>query len=125
MYKIEKIGENTFYIKVLGTMPPSVAKKFVKDFKAKTKNLDNFSSVVDGLDLILLNLKSFKIILKLLKKNNKKLIKSGFVIGKSPVLNKEAEILLEQARSSKRKIVATLDEAKDWVGIKEIVIHKD
>jgi hypothetical protein len=125
MYKIEKIGENTFYIKVLGTMPPSVAKKFVKDFKAKTKNLDNFSSVVDGLDLILLNLKSFKIILKLLKKNNKKLIKSGFVIGKSPVLNKEAEILLEQARSSKRKIVATLDEAKDWVGIKDIIIHKD
>lgn len=124
MYKIEKIGENTFYIKVLGTMPPSVAKKFVKDFKGKTKDLANFSSVVDGVDLILLNLKSFKIILKLLKKNNKKLIKSGFIIGKSPVLNKEAEMLLEQAKSSKRKIVATLDEAKDWVGIKDIVIQK-
>ena len=125
MYKIEKIGENTFYIKVLGTMPPSVAKKFVKDFKAKTNDLANFSSVVDGVDLIILNLKSFKIILKLLKKNNRKLIKSAFIIGKSPVLNKEAEILLERAKTSKRKIVATLDEAKDWVGIKNIVIQKD
>ena len=125
MYKIEKIGENSLYIKVLGTMPPSVAKKFVKDFKAKTKNLASFSSVVDGFDLILLNLKSFKIILKLLKKNNKKLNRAAYIIGKSPVLNKEAEILLEEAKSSKRKIVATLDEAKDWVGIKDIVIQKD
>ncbi|TFG26210.1 MAG: hypothetical protein EU532_10390 [Promethearchaeota archaeon] len=125
MYKIENIGENCLYIKVLGTMPPSVAKKFVKDFKAKTKNLDNFSSLVDGLDLIILNLKSFKIILKLLKKNNKKLNRAAYIIGKSPVLNKEAEILLEEAKSSKRKIVATLDEAKDWVGIKDIVIQKD
>ena len=125
MYKIEKIGENSLYIKVLGTMPPSVAKKFVKDFKAKTKNLDTFSSIVDGLDLIILNLKSFKIILKLLKKNNKKLNRAAYIIGKSPVLNKEAEILLEEAKSSKRKIVATLDEAKDWVGIKDIVIQKD
>lgn len=125
MYKIEKIGENTFYIKALGTMPPSVAKKFVKDFKAKTKNLDNFSSIVDGLDLIILNLKSFKIILKLLKKNNKKLIKSAYVIGKSPVLNKEAEILLERAKSPKRKIVKSLDEAKEWIEVKDIVIQKD
>ena len=125
MYKIEKIGENYLYIKVLGTMPPSVAKKFVKDFKAKTKNLDNFSSIVDGLDLIILNLKSIKIILKLLKKNNKKLNRAAYIIGKSPVLNKEAEILLEEAKSSKRKIVATLDEAKDWVGIKDVVIQKD
>jgi hypothetical protein len=125
MYKIEKIGENTLYIKVLGTMPPSVAKKFVKDFKAKTKNLASFSSVVDGFDLILLNLKSFKIILKLLKKNNKKLIKSAYVIGKSPVLNKEAELLLEQAKSSKRKIVSTFEEAKNWVDIKDIIIQKE
>ena len=125
MYKIEKIGENYLYIKVLGTMPPSVAKKFVKDFKAKTKSLDYFSSIVDGLDLIILNLKSFKIILKLLKKNNKKLNRAAYIIGKSPILNKEAEILLEEAKSSKRKIVATLDEAKDWVGIKDIVFQKD
>ena len=125
MYKIEKIGENFFYIKVLGTMPPSVAKKFIKDFKARTKDLETFSTIVDGLDLIILNIKSFKIILKLLKKDNKKLIKSAYVIGKSPVLNKEAEILLERAKSSKRKIVENLDEAKKWIGIEDIVFQKD
>jgi len=145
MYKIEKIGENTFYIKVLGTMPPSVAKKLVNDFKARTKDLENFSSIVDGLDLIILNLKSFKIVLKflkksnkklvksayiigkspVLKKDNKKLIKSAYVIGKSPVLNREAEILLERAKSSKRKIVENLDEAKKWIGIEDIVFQKD
>jgi len=125
MYKIEKIGENIFYIKILGTMPPSVAKKFIKDFKARTKDLESFSSIVDGLDLIILNIKSFKIMLKLLKKNNKKLIKSAYVIGESPVLNKEAEILLERAKSSKRKIVENLDEAKKWIGIEDIVFQKD
>ncbi len=125
MYKIEKIGENFFYIKVLGTMPPSVAKKFVKDFKAITKDLESFSSIIDGMDLIILNIKSFKIMLKLLKKNNKKLIKSAYVIGESPVLNREAEILLERAKSSKRKIVENLDEAKKWIGIEDIVFQKD
>ena len=33
MYKIEKIGENIFYIKALGTFPKSVAEEFVKEFK--------------------------------------------------------------------------------------------
>jgi len=125
MYKIEKIGENVFYIKLLGSMPPSVAKKFIKDFKVRTKGLDSFSSIVDGLDLIILNLKSFKLILNFLLKTNPKLIKSAYVIGKSPVLNKEAEILLERAKSPKRKIVENLDEAKQWVGIESIIIHKD
>ena len=88
MYKIEKIGENVFYIKVLGTMPPSVSKKLVKDFKTRTKDLDHFSSIVDGLDLIILSLKSFKLILKFLQKSNKKLVKSAYVLGRSPILNK-------------------------------------
>lgn len=125
MYKIEKIGENIFYIKALGTMPPSVAKKLVKDFKERTKELENISSIVDGLDLIILNLKSFKIILNFLIKLNPKLVKSAYVIGKSPVLNKEAEILLERAKSPKRKIVKTLEEAKQWIGIEKIIIQKD
>ncbi len=125
MYKIEKIGENVFYIKALGTMPPSVAKKLVKDFKEKTENLASISSIVDGVDLIILNLKSFSIILDFLKSINQKLIKAAYVIGKSPVLNTEAEILLEKARSEKRKIVESLDEAKKWVGIEKIIIQKE
>lgn len=125
MYKIEKIGENTFYIKALGTIPPSVAKKLVKDFKKKTEDLENISSIVDGLDLIILNLKSFKIILNFLIKLNPKLVKSAYVIGKSPVLNKEAEILLERAKSPKRKIVKTLEEAKNWIGIDKIIFQRD
>jgi hypothetical protein len=125
MYKIEKIGENVLYIKALGTFPISVAKRFTKDFKTKIKNLDKFSAIIDGLDLIILNLKSFRIVLKLLKRNNDKLIKSAYVIGKNPVLNKEAEILLEKARSPSRKIVETLEEAKNWIGIEKIIIQKE
>ncbi len=68
MFRIEKIGENEFYIKALGTMPPSVAERFISEFNEKTKNLSSFSVIVDGLDFILLNLKSFEIILDFLKK---------------------------------------------------------
>lgn len=125
MFKLEKIGENTFYIKALGTFPPSVAKRFVREFKENTKNLEGFSVIVDGLDLIILHLKSFKMVLNLLKKNNKKLIKSAYVVGENPVLNKEAQILLERAKSPKRKIVKNLEEAKEWVGIRDIVIQKE
>ena len=43
MYKFEKIGEAHFYLKVLGTFPPSVAEKFINEFNEKTKGLENFS----------------------------------------------------------------------------------
>jgi len=33
--------------------------------------------------------------------------------------------VLEKADSPKRKIVHTLDEAKEWIGIKDIIIKKD
>ena len=88
MYKIEKIGENIFYIKALGTFPKSVAEQFIKDFKEKIKNLEYFSAIIDGLDFILLAMKSFDTILKLLKELNTKLVKSAYV-SKSPVLVKE------------------------------------
>ena len=55
MFKIEKIGENIFYIKALGTFPKSVAKRFVKEFKEKTKDLTKISAIFDGLDFILLD----------------------------------------------------------------------
>ena len=124
MYKIEKIGENIFYIKALGTFPKSVAEQFIKEFKEKIENLENFSAIIDGLDFILLAMKSFDAILKLLKELNTKLVKSAYV-SKSPVLVKEFEILLERAESPNRTIVDNLDDAKKWIGIKEIVIKKD
>ncbi len=124
MYKIEKIGENIFYIKALGTFPKSVAEQFIKEFKEKIKNLENFSAIIDGLDFILLAMKSFDTILKLLKELNTKLVKSAYV-SKSPVLVKEFEILLERAESPNRTIVDNLDDAKKWIGIKDIVIKKD
>ena len=125
MYKIEKIGKNHLYIKVLGTFPPSVAETFIKDFEERTKEFKNFSVIVDGLDFILLNLKSFKIILEFLKRNNERLVRSAFIIAKNPVLNKEAEILLDRADSQKRKLVNNFDEAKEWIGIEKILIEKD
>ncbi len=124
MYKIEKIGENIFYIKALGTFPKSVAEQFIKEFKEKIENLENFSAIIDGLDFILLAMKSFDTILKLLKELNTKLVKSAYV-SKSPVLVKEFEILLERADSPNRAIVDNLDDAKKWIGIKDIVIKKD
>ncbi len=125
MFRIEKIGENEFYTKALGTMPPSVAERFISEFNEKTKNLSSFSVIVDGLDFILLNLKSFEIILDFLKKNNDRLVRSAYIVADNPVLDKEAQILLERAESSKRKIVASLEEAKEWIGIEDIIIKRD
>lgn len=125
MYQIEKIGKYHLYIKVLGTFPPSIAKQFINHFNEKIKGLKEFSVIVDGIDLIILNLKSFEIVLDLLKKNNQKLVKSAYIIAGNPVLDKEAQILLDRADSPKRKIVSTLEEAKEWIGLSEIIIHKD
>ena len=125
MFRIEKIGENEFYTKALGTMPPSVAERFISEFNEKTKNLSSFSVIVDGLDFILLNLKSFEIILDFLKKNNDRLVRSAYIIADNLVLDKEFQILLERAESHKRKIVVSLEEAKEWIGIEDIIIKRD
>ena len=123
MYRIEKIGENKFYIKALGLFPPSVAKRFIKEFKKKTKKSKEFSVIVDGVDFILLNLESFRIILDFLKENNERLQRSAWIISKNPPLNTEIQILLDRAESPKRKIVQNLDDAKEWVGVKDIIIE--
>jgi len=125
MYRIEKIGEDKFFIKALGTFPPSVARRFIKDFNKKTKRSKKLSVIVDGMDFILLNLESFEIILDFLKSNNERLIRSAWVISQNPPLDKEIQILLEKAKSPKRKIFETLEEAKEWIGIKEIIIEKN
>ncbi len=125
MYKFEKIGETHFYLKVLGTFPPSVAERFINEFNERTKELKDFSFIIDGLDFILLNLKSFDIILEFLKKNNDRLVRSAYIVADNPVLNKEAQILLERADSPKRKLVANFDDAKEWIGIERISIKKE
>ena len=125
MFRIEKIGENCLYIKAIGTLPPPEAEKFVKHFKDMTENLDDFCVIIDILDFTLLNLTSFEKILDLLKADNEKLIKSAFVIDKNPPLESEFSILLQRAENPKRKIVLNLDEAKEWVGIPNIVIQRD
>ena len=125
MYKIEKIGKSHLYIKILGTLPPSVATRFISEFEEIISDLGNISVIVDGLDFILLNLESFEIILDFLKKNNEKLVRSAYVIAKNPLLSKETQILLERADSPKRKIVENLEEAKKWIGISDVIIQKD
>ncbi len=124
MFRIEKIGDNHFLIKVLGTFPPSVAEKFLKEFGKEIEKLNQISVIVDGVDFILLNLESFEIILNFLKENNEKLERSAWIVSKNPLLDKEIQILLNRAESPKRKIVKTLKEAKKWVGIETIIIEK-
>ena len=124
MFRIEKIDDNHFFIKVLGTFPPSVAEKFVEEFGKQIENLNQVSVIVDGADFILLNLESFELILNFLKVNNEKLERSAWIVSKNPLLDKEIQVLLNRAESPKRKIVKTLEEAKKWIGIKAITIEK-
>ncbi|MHA1658907.1 MAG: hypothetical protein ACTSUT_07270, partial [Promethearchaeota archaeon] len=70
----------------------------------------------------LLKISSIEIILNLLKKNNKKLYKSAFVIRNNPPLDKEIKFILDKAASPKRIIVSDLNEAKKWLGISDIII---
>jgi len=125
MYQFEKINDTCFYIKATGTFPPPVAEKFIKEFKALTKDInENLSIIVDITDAILLSIDSIDIILELLKKNNERLFRSAFIIEKNPPLNKEIKYLLDHAQSPKRKIVSNIEEAKEWIGIDEIVVKK-
>ncbi|MFW9899228.1 MAG: hypothetical protein ACFFDO_08215 [Candidatus Thorarchaeota archaeon] len=125
MFRIEIIGENCLYIKTLGTFPKSVAKRFVKEFEEKTKDYKSLCAIVDNLDAILLDLRSFNLILDLLKKNNQKLGRAAYVISEYNLpLDKEIQILLERASSPNRKLVHSLDEAKKWVGLEDIIIQK-
>jgi hypothetical protein len=125
MYRIEKIGKDKYFIKALGTFPPSVAKRFINDFNKKTKKSKVLSVIVDGMDFILLNLESFEMILNFLKGNNERLNRSAWVISQNPPLDKEIQILLDKAKSPKRQIFETLEQAKEWIGIKDIIIKKE
>jgi len=125
MFQIEKINETSFYIKAIGTFPPSVAENFVKEFGDLTKNIkSNLRVIVDITDAILLKFDSIQIILDLLKRDNEKLYKSAFVISQNPPLDEEFTFILKKAQSPKRKIVSNLDEAKKWIEIEDIIFKK-
>jgi len=125
MFQFEKINDTCFYIKATGTFPPSVARRFVREFKDLTKGInENLSIIVDITDAILLSIHSIELILELLKKNNKRIFRSAFIIEKNPALNEEIKYLLDHAKSPKRKIVSNLEEAKHWIGIDKIVFKR-
>jgi len=122
MYQLELIGEQNFYLKAIGHFPPPEAERFIKEFEERTKSLSEFSVIVDITDASHLDGRSINMILDLLKHNNPKLNKSAYLISNNPPLDAEFKYLIEKAESPKRKIVNTLEEAKDWLGISEIVI---
>ena len=125
MYQIEKISDTCFLFKATGTFPPPVVERFIKEFKVLTKDInENLSIIVDITDAILLSIASIDIILELLKRNNERLYRSAFIIKKNPPLNEEFRYLLDHAQSPKRKIVSSLEEAKEWIGIDKIVVKK-
>lgn len=125
MYKLEKIGENSFYMRAIGHFPPSEAERFIEEFEERTGSLTEFSVIVDITDASHLDGRSITMILDLLKKNNPKLLKSAYIISNNPPLDIEINYLIDKAESPKRKIVHTLDDAKDWISINEIDIKKD
>ena len=123
MYQIEKLNKSHFYIKAIGDFPPPMAKKFVAEFKESTSTIkQDLRVIVDISDAILLNINSIELILDLLKENNQKLYKSAFIISYNPPLGEEFKYLFKKAQSDKRKIVYSLEEAKDWIEIEDIVI---
>ncbi len=125
MYQFEKINDTCFLIKATGTFPPPVAKRFIKDFKELTKDVnENLSIIVDITDAILLSINSIDLILELLKSDNERLFRSAFIIEKNPVLTVEIKYLLDHAQSPKRKIVSNLEEAKEWIGIDKVMVKK-
>ena len=126
MYQIEKIGDNSFYIKAIGTFPLTVTERFVIEFEDLIKNIhENLYVIIDITEAILLRIESIALILDLLKRNNEKLNKSAFIISKNPPLGVEFKYLLEHAESSKRKIVSSLEDAKEWISIGDIIFKKD
>ena len=125
MYQIEKLRENKFYIKAIGTFPPPISEKFVNEFEELTKDIKSgLCVIVDITDAILLKLDSIQIILDLLRRNNDKLHRSAFVITQNPPLSEEMRYLIEKASSPKRKIVSNLVDAKKWIEIEKVIIRK-
>ena len=125
MYQLEKIGETSFLFKAIGSFPPSIAKESIEDFLKYTKEMSEFSAIIDLTDVSLIKFDSIELIVNFFKNNEPKLVKSAVVISKNPPLDTEFEYILNQVNSAKRKIVHSLEEARKWLGLKEIRIQKD
>ena len=125
MYRLEKIGENSFYFKAIGSFPPSIAEEAIEDFLKITRDMTEFSAIIDLTDARLVNFDSIKIVIDFFKNNEPKLVKSAIVISENPPLDTEFDYILKQVNSTKRKIVNNLEEGKNWLGLDEIVIKKD
>ncbi|TXT62580.1 MAG: hypothetical protein BAJALOKI1v1_900010 [Promethearchaeota archaeon] len=125
MYKIESIGENQFYVKIMGEFPPAEASDCSNDFQEKIKNSTSVSVIVDLLDVAIIKIKSLDIIITLLNTTKKKLNKSAFVLPFSPPLTEEIKYVFKKSHSPRRKIVNTLEEGKEWTGISAITLKGD
>jgi anti-anti-sigma regulatory factor len=125
MYKIEKIGLNTFFLKARGNFPTKAAQELKEVFLEKVEGLEYFSFIVDLSDVILISLDTLKMLLDLLKQNNEKLRKSAYIIRNNPPLGEEFMYVVNKAKNPKRKIVNSLEKAKAWMGITDIIIEKD
>ena len=125
LYQLEKIGDNSFLFKAIGSFPPSIAEEAIEDFLKITNDMSEFSAIIDLTDARLINFNSIELIVKFFKNNEPKLVKSAVVISENPPLDTEFEYILKQVNSVKRKIVSNLEEAKKWIGIDEIIIRKD
>jgi len=125
MYQLEKIGDNSFFFKVIGSFPPSIAREAIEEFLSITKVLNDFSAIIDISDGRLISLDSIEIIVDFFKHNEPKLKKSAIIISENPPLDSEFKFILEKVDSTKRKIVKNLEEAKEWIGLNEIIIQKD
>lgn len=122
MYKIEKIGRQDFYVKVMGLFPPPAAQRFSEKFLKEIEGLDKFRVIIDLLDAILIKVDSLDIIIELLDKTEPHLDKAAYCLPHNPPLKEELKYILSKSQSNKRKIVKTLDEGKIWTGISNIVI---
>ena len=125
MYQLEKIGENSFLFKAIGSFPPSIAEEAIEDFLKITKHMSEFSAIIDLTDARLINFNSIELVVDFFKNNETKLLKSAVIISENPPLDVEFEYILKQVNSMKRKIVSNLEEAKKWIGIDKIIVQKD
>ena len=125
MYQLEKIGEDAFFFKVIGSFPPSIAEEAIEDFLKITKTLGEFSAIIDLSDARLVKLDSIEIVIEFFKNNEPKLVKSAIIISENPPLDSEFVYILDKVKSVKRRIVNNLEEAKKWLGIEDVIIQKD
>ena len=125
MYQLEIIGDTSFLFKAIGSFPPSIAEEAIEDFLKITKEMSEFSAIIDLTDARLINFNSIELLVEFIKNNEPKLIKSAVIISENPPLDTEFEYILNQVNSAKRKIVRNLDDAKKWIGIDKIIIQKD